>query len=152
MEMFFINNFFDMGDTTITMTPSFSPCQSGSKMYFLTLKSLFEIWKFDLRSGHVKVRSRSYHDPSRSICTPEAARLAKSFGTICASPSPSCHDLLAKNGLWRHLTSGGLLVSPIVSCTQICTAGVSGHASEINGWFWLAYAKREEFSYFPIGL
>ena len=104
MQMFFIYNFFDMRDTKINMTPSCSPCRAGSKHVLFDLKR--PTWKFDLRS-EVKVWPRSDHDPSRSICTSsEVARRAKSlFGIICTSLFPSCLDLLAKNGLWLHLTS-----------------------------------------------
>ena len=74
------------------------------------------ISKIDLRSCQVKVRSRSDHDPSRSICTSsEAGRRAKSFGTICASISPSCCEFLAKTDcdlVWPHLTFDNLPVSP----------------------------------------
>ena len=89
------------------MTTSSLPRQTGSKHVLFTLKGKFE----NLTSG--QVRSRPDHDPSRSLCTSsEAARRAKSFGTIFASLFPSCRDLLAKNGLWRHLTSGDLHVTP----------------------------------------
>ena len=128
-----------------------SPRQAGSKHVLFKVER--SIWKFDPRSGQVMVRSTSDHDLSRSVCTSfEAARQAKPLGTICASLSPSCRDLLAKNGLWSHLTSGDLSVTPIVSCTQICTDGASGHDPERIGWFWLVYVKREAFSYFPLGL
>ena len=96
--------FFDMGDTKMKMTTPCLPRQVGSKHVLFNVERF--IWKFDLRS-------RSDHDPSRTICTSsEATRRAKSLGTIYASPSPSCRDLLAKNGLWRHLTSGDLPVTP----------------------------------------
>ena len=108
---FFINNFFDVGDTKIKITPSCSSSQAGSKHILSDLAR--SIWISDLWSGQAKIRSMSGHDPCRSICTPsEAARRAKSFGTICTSVYSSCRDLLAKNGLWRHLTTGDLPVIP----------------------------------------
>ena len=62
-------------------------------MYFLTLKDQFQTtWP--------QVRSRSGHDPRRSIrISSEASWRDKSFGTICPSLSPFCRELLAKNGL-----------------------------------------------------
>ena len=100
---FFIDNFSDIRDTKIKMTPSCLACRAGSKHVPLDLER--SISKFD-------IRTRSGHDRSGSICISfEAAWRAKSFGTICASLSPSCRDLLAKNGLWRHLTSGDLHVT-----------------------------------------
>ena len=152
MGWFFINNFFDMRDTKIKMTASSSPCQAASKHVLFDIER--SIWKFDLRSGQVKVRSRSDHDPSRSLCTfSEAARRAKSFGTIFASLFSSCRDLLAKKTdcdvIWTQVTSSW---PQIVGCTQICTDGVSGHDTERIGWFRSVYAKREAFSCFPIGL
>ena len=99
-----------MGNTKIKMTPSCSP-RRVRNMYFLTLKGQFE----NLASGQVRLRSD--HDPGRSICTSSiAARRAKSFGTICASLSPSRRDLLAKNELWPHLISGDL---PVTSDRQL---------------------------------
>ena len=50
------------------------------------------------------------------------------------------------------VTSVELPMTPIISCTRIITNGLSGHDPEIIGWFWLVYAKREAFSYFPIDL
>ena len=80
-------------------------------MYFLALKGQFKNLTSD------QVRSRSGHDPSRSKCiSSEAPWRAKSFGTICASISLSCRDLLVKNGLWPHLTSGDL---PMTSDRQL---------------------------------
>ena len=66
---FFIYNFFDMGDTKIKMALSYSPHQAGSKHVLVLFDHERSILKFDLRSGQVKVRSRSNHDSSRSICT-----------------------------------------------------------------------------------
>ena len=107
----FINNFFDMGKyENKNDTIGFA---SSSRFETCTFKLERSIGKFDLRSGQVKVRSKSDHDTSRSICTSsEVVRRAKSFGTICVSLSPSYRDLLAKNGLWRHLTSSDLPVTP----------------------------------------
>ena len=121
--------------------------------YSFTLRGQFEIWP-PVMSGQVKVMSRSDHDPSRlTFTSSEASRRAKSFGTICASLSPFCRDLLAKNGLWRHLASQVTYPwARIVSCTQICTDGMNDHDPERTGWFWLINAKREAFSYFSIGL
>ena len=76
---------------------------------FLPWKVNLKIWP-QVRSGEDQAKVRSW--PSRSICiSSDAARRAKSLGTICASLSPSCRDLLAKNGLWHHLTSGDLHVT-----------------------------------------
>ena len=87
------------------MTPSCFPRWAGSKHVILTWKVSFKIWP--------QVRSRSGHDPNKSICkSSEADWQVKSFGTICASLSPSCRELLAKTGFWPHLTSGDLPVTP----------------------------------------
>ena len=146
LRRFFINNFFDIKDTKIKLTTSCSPRRAGSKIYFFILKGQFQ----NFTSGQVKVRPRSDHDPSRSICTsPLAVWWAKPFGTICASQSPSCPDLLAKNGLWPHLTSGDLPVTPDRQLHP-------GHHrcgvwpwSWKNWWFLSVYAKWEAFSYSP---
>ena len=58
------------------------------------------ISKSDLRSGQLKVRSRSGRDLSKSICiSSEAFWWDKSFGTIRASLSPLYRELLAKKWL-----------------------------------------------------
>ena len=81
-----------------------------------TLKGQFE----NLTSGQIRSRPGQGQIMTQvgqyAVCTSsEAARRVKSFGTICASLSLSCCDLLAywrKKGLWRHLTSGDLPVTP----------------------------------------
>ena len=50
-----------------TMTTMF-PTVSSSRFEICIFYFERSISKFDLRSGQVKVRSRSSHDPSRSIC------------------------------------------------------------------------------------
>ena len=106
------------------------------------------ISKLELRSGKVKVS----HDRSRLICiSSEADWRAKSFGTICASLSSSCHELFAKTWFWPHLTSGDPPWPQSISCILMITDGATGHDAEIIGSFRLVYAKREAFSHFPIG-
>ena len=138
---------FDMrAMTNKKMTPSCSPRQAGPKHALFDLER--SISKFDLRSGQGQIMIQV-----RSICkSSEAARRVKSFGTICAPLSSSCRDFLAKRRLWPHLTSGDLPWHPIVSCTQIITDGVSGHAPERIGWLRSVYVKKEAFLYFSIGL
>ena len=110
LRRFFISSFF-YRETKIKMTPSCSPCRAGSEHVLFDLERL--ISKSDLRSGQVKVRSRSDHDPRRSICTSfEAARRAKPFGTICTPLSQSCRDLLAKNGKTEWETEKAISLSP----------------------------------------
>ena len=95
---------------------------------FWPRKVSFRIWP--------RVRARSGHDRSRSICiASKTAWRAESFGTICASLSPSCRKLLAKTGFWSHLISMTSPWPPIISCTWIITDGVSGHDPERIGWF-----------------
>ena len=95
---FFINNFCEMCVAKIKMTPLCLSHRAGSECVVSDLDR--SISKFNLSSGQVKVRSRSDQDPSGSISTSsEPGRRAKSFVTICASLSPSCRYLLAKNEL-----------------------------------------------------
>ena len=101
---------FWYGNTKTKMKPSCSPRRTGSEHVLSDLER--SISKFDIWSGQVKVRSRSDHDPNRSVCTySKAARRAKLFGAICASLPPSCRDLLTKNALWPHLSLGDLPVT-----------------------------------------
>ena len=59
----------------------------------------FWLWKINFKIWP-QVRSRSGHDPSRSISTSsEASWRDKSFGTIRAFLSPFCRELLAKKRL-----------------------------------------------------
>ena len=110
--------------------------------------STFWLWKANLKFGLM-----SGHDPRRLICiSSEATWRAKSFGNICASLSPFCHELLAKNGLWPHLTSGDLLETPDHQLHPDLHRWGEWPWSWRIGWFRLAYAKREAFSYFPICL
>ena len=51
--MFFINNFFDMRDTKMKMTPSCSPGRAGSIHVLFDLEG--SISKFDLRSGEGQI-------------------------------------------------------------------------------------------------
>ena len=93
---YFLLIVFYMRDTKMKMTLSFLPLRASTEPVLFDLER--SISKFDLRSG--QDRSRSGHHPSRSICiSSEAASRARSLGTIRASLSPSCHDLLATNGL-----------------------------------------------------
>ena len=88
---FFINNFFGVRYEN----------ENGTIVF--ALSNRFEICNFDLersisKSDLSQVSSWSGHDPSRSIYISfEEASRAKSFGTICASLSPFCRELLAKN-------------------------------------------------------
>ena len=111
------------------MAPSFCLVELVRNMYFLALKDQLQ----NLNS--VQVRSRSYHDRSRSICiSSEAAWRAKSFGTICASLSTSCRELLANIGSWPHLTSGDIPVTPNHHLHLDHHRWGSGHDPERNGW------------------
>ena len=123
-------------------------------------------WKvnFKICTRFRSVRSRP-DDPRRSVYWPSGSwsgqfgmHIPRSGSTSqvvwhCASLSPSCRDLLTKNGLWPHFDRIWPPVtspwSPIVSWTEIITAGVSGRDPEIIGWFRSVYAKREPFSYSP---
>ena len=63
-----------MCDTKMKMAPSCSPRQAGSKHALFYLE--MSIWKFDLRSGQVKFRSKSDNDPS-------VAKFIFSYGVEC---------------------------------------------------------------------
>ena len=145
----FMNNFFDMGDTKIKITPPCSPRQAGSKYVLFYLER--SISKFDLRSGQVKVRSWPKLD-QYAHCLKRLDGPRQSFGTICASLSPSCRDLLSKNCLWCHLTSGDFPVTPDRQLHPDLHSWGSSHDPERMGRFWSVYAKWEVFSYFPIGI
>ena len=119
-------------------------------MHFLNLKGQFE----NLTTGQVRSRSGQgqittqvgqYAHPLERL--DELSRVAW-FACIYLHPVAT----LVKNGLRRHLTSGDLPWLPIVSYTQICTDGLSGHDPEKIGWFRSVYGKGEGFSNFPIGL
>ena len=134
-----------MRDTKMKMIPSCLPRRAGSK------HAIFDLGRSISKFGQV----RSCR--SRSICmSSETAWRTKSLGSISASLSPSCCDLMAKNRLWRHVTSDDLSVTPDHQLHpdqwSIITDGVSGHDSERIGWFRLVFAKLETFPYFPIGL
>ena len=63
---FFFLFFFAMGDTIKEIMPSYWPRRAGSKNVLFDLEK--SISEFDLRSGQVKVRSRSGHERSMSMC------------------------------------------------------------------------------------
>ena len=151
-ETVFIDSILNMMHIKIKITPWCLARRTGWKHDFFNLEE--SISKFDFRSVQVKFRSRSGRDRSRSICiSSEAARRAKSLGTICASLSPPYRIFfLSKTGFWPHLTSDDFLVTPIISCTCTITDGLSGHDPERIGWFRLICAKREAFSHFPVAL
>ena len=69
---------------------------------FWPWKVNFKIWPH-IRPGQGQVMSQV---SQYALCISfEADWRAKSLGTICATLSPSCRELLAKSGLWPHVTS-----------------------------------------------
>ena len=99
-----------MGDTKIKIHHRVRLVKPVRNMYFLTLKGQFENLTTDQvmsRSGQGQIMTQvgQYAHPMKRLDEP-------SHLTPFARLSPSCRDVLAKNGLWRHLTSGGLSVTP----------------------------------------
>ena len=82
--------------------------REGSKHVLFDFEG--SISKVDLRSGQVKVKSRSDHDPSKSIfISSEASWWDKSYDTIRASLFPFFRELLEKKrfGRWGKLWARG---------------------------------------------
>ena len=131
------------------LTPSWPPRRAGSKhVRIFTLKGQYQ----NLTSG--QVRSRSDHGPSRSMFNMHIFRSGSTSQVVWHHLRVSISILLRLIGKKLIVTSFDFRPPwpPIVSCTRICTDGVSGNDPERIGWFRLVYAKRETFSYFPTGL
>ena len=83
-----------MRDTKIKGTPLCSPHQAGSKHVLLDLGQFENLTSGQVRSG--QGQSMTQICQYTHYTSSEAAQRAKSFGTICASLSPSCRDLLVE--------------------------------------------------------
>ena len=135
------------------MTPTCLPPRDGSGHVALDDPD-WPISKSDLRP--VQVRSRSGRYPNRSLCiSPELAWRDKSLGTICVTLAVSCYELLAKNLIvtscdlrWpsRAPRSSAAPGSSQIGWVVLMMKELGG------GGVQLVDAKREAFSYFPIGL